>query len=121
MDARLWMSATVAMSVVSPRSYASVTTSSCSWVSLTFATTALRVSAKFDAGAVGVTPGGAVGCASRKARLRAITSARMAITFEIDVSDIVSLPFQCDVRSEEHTSELQSLMRSSYAVLCLKK
>src|SRR3546814_8382020 len=26
-----------------------------------------------------------------------------------------------DVRSEEHTSELQSLMHSSYAVLCLKK
>src|SRR3546814_7710228 len=26
-----------------------------------------------------------------------------------------------DVRSEEHTSELQSLMRSSYAVFCLKK
>src|SRR3546814_1344897 len=26
-----------------------------------------------------------------------------------------------DSRSEEHTSELQSLMRSSYAVLCLKK
>src|SRR3546814_4814998 len=25
------------------------------------------------------------------------------------------------VRSEEHTSELQSLMRSSYAVICLKK
>src|SRR3546814_1973242 len=25
------------------------------------------------------------------------------------------------IRSEEHTSELQSLMRSSYAVLCLKK
>src|SRR3546814_2194210 len=25
------------------------------------------------------------------------------------------------VRSEEHTSELQSLMRNSYAVLCLKK
>src|SRR3546814_8734289 len=25
------------------------------------------------------------------------------------------------VRSEEHTSELQSLLRSSYAVLCLKK
>src|SRR3546814_5803068 len=29
---------------------------------------------------------------------------------------------QCgDERSEEHTSELQSLMRSSYAVFCLKK
>src|SRR3546814_7129128 len=26
-----------------------------------------------------------------------------------------------DLRSEEHTSELQSLMRSSYAVFCLKK
>src|SRR3546814_6870700 len=26
-----------------------------------------------------------------------------------------------DVRSEEHTSELQSLMRNSYAVFCLKK
>src|SRR3546814_5330895 len=25
------------------------------------------------------------------------------------------------IRSEEHTSELQSLMRSSYAVFCLKK
>src|SRR3546814_8251109 len=25
------------------------------------------------------------------------------------------------IRSEEHTSELQSLMRTSYAVLCLKK
>src|SRR3546814_6095021 len=25
------------------------------------------------------------------------------------------------VRSEEHTSELQSLMRNSYALLCLKK
>src|SRR3546814_8723430 len=27
----------------------------------------------------------------------------------------------CDHRSEEHTSELQSLMRISYAVFCLKK
>src|SRR3546814_9680454 len=26
-----------------------------------------------------------------------------------------------DVRSEEHTSELQSLMRNSYAVFCLKQ
>src|SRR3546814_2507181 len=26
-----------------------------------------------------------------------------------------------DVRSEEHTSELQSIMRISYAVFCLKK
>src|SRR3546814_7806093 len=32
------------------------------------------------------------------------------------------LAFECpDQRSEEHTSELQSLMRNSYAVFCLKK
>src|SRR3546814_6865165 len=30
-------------------------------------------------------------------------------------------PGQASVRSEEHTSELQSLMRISYAVFCLKK
>src|SRR3546814_6201643 len=29
--------------------------------------------------------------------------------------------FSCNARSEEHTSELQSLMRISYAVFCLKK
>src|SRR3546814_9576750 len=29
--------------------------------------------------------------------------------------------FSEDLRSEEHTSELQSLMRISYAVFCLKK
>src|SRR3546814_6978187 len=28
---------------------------------------------------------------------------------------------RCESRSEEHTSELQSLMRISYAVFCLKK
>src|SRR3546814_1483045 len=31
------------------------------------------------------------------------------------------LPYQNAIRSEEHTSELQSLMRTSYAVFCLKK
>src|SRR3546814_7126858 len=30
-------------------------------------------------------------------------------------------PSRCTIRSEEHTSELQSLMRISYAVFCLKK
>src|SRR3546814_17540055 len=35
----------------------------------------------------------------------------------------VALETVCDIgnRSEEHTSELQSLMRISYAVFCLKK
>src|SRR3546814_2400534 len=32
-----------------------------------------------------------------------------------------NLPLRGAVRSEEHTSELQSLMRISYAVFCLKK
>src|SRR3546814_11785317 len=31
------------------------------------------------------------------------------------------VPARADPRSEEHTSELQSLMRISYAVFCLKK
>src|SRR3546814_8198975 len=35
---------------------------------------------------------------------------------------VLSAPLAAQVpRSEEHTSELQSLMRSSYAVFCLKK
>src|SRR3546814_7045093 len=34
--------------------------------------------------------------------------------------NVFSPPPNC-VRSEEHTSELQSLMRTSYAVFCLKK
>src|SRR3546814_4497777 len=36
---------------------------------------------------------------------------------------LLSPPLQGEgwVRSEEHTSELQSLMRNSYAVFCLKK
>src|SRR3546814_9748729 len=33
----------------------------------------------------------------------------------------VTLAERCAGRSEEHTSELQSLMRISYAVFCLKK
>src|SRR3546814_3300264 len=34
---------------------------------------------------------------------------------------IISATRACAARSEEHTSELQSLMRISYAVFCLKK
>src|SRR3546814_8975692 len=42
-------------------------------------------------------------------------------------SDRIALAMDCpftldgEIRSEEHTSELQSLMRISYAVFCLKK
>src|SRR3546814_3914288 len=34
---------------------------------------------------------------------------------------LTSYSMSCSLRSEEHTSELQSLMRISYAVFCLKK
>src|SRR3546814_6576822 len=38
------------------------------------------------------------------------------------IVDLDALPLAHDeIRSEEHTSELQSLMRNSYAVFCLEK
>src|SRR3546814_7401915 len=39
----------------------------------------------------------------------------------LDAQDIEALAAFARHRSEEHTSELQSLMRISYAVLCLQK
>src|SRR3546814_2800337 len=39
----------------------------------------------------------------------------------VDETDGSVLHDVADFRSEEHTSELQSLMRISYAVFCLKK
>src|SRR3546814_2167082 len=45
------------------------------------------------------------------ADIAAAVGACRAIALDISSAD----------RSEEHTSELQSLMRNSYAVLCLKK
>src|SRR3546814_5711660 len=41
------------------------------------------------------------------------------VGLEMGADDYLSKPF--NPRSEEHTSELQSLMRISYAVFCLKK
>src|SRR3546814_1225302 len=38
-----------------------------------------------------------------------------------DAAGAALADFDVTVRSEEHTSELQSLMRTSYAVFCLKK
>src|SRR3546814_2524587 len=45
--------------------------------------------------------------------------AHAAIAVTIDLGD--PLDIHPGERSEEHTSELQSLMRISYAVFCLKK
>src|SRR3546814_2185056 len=45
------------------------------------------------------------------------------LIFEDGVGQVIGLFEQhmAEPRSEEHTSELQSLMRNSYAVFCLKK
>src|SRR3546814_2616607 len=41
--------------------------------------------------------------------------------YHVGVDDLYLIPTAEVPRSEEHTSELQSLMRISYAVFCLKK
>src|SRR3546814_3052514 len=56
-------------------------------------------------------------CHSRACGTDEIPHPHHAATGTADMSNIVSLKH----RSEEHTSELQSLMRISYAVFCLKK
>src|SRR3546814_9600427 len=42
-------------------------------------------------------------------------------TAELLGDEAAAQPFADGLRSEEHTSELQSLMRNSYAVFCMKK
>src|SRR3546814_5202428 len=64
-------------------------------------------------------------CLTPKAPARRVTAERMnrlmgGMRGSAEDSDQIGGPFlYC--RSEEHTSELQSLMRISYAVFCLKK
>src|SRR3546814_7550723 len=55
-------------------------------------------------------------CAAAGMTVKAAASATPATTAE----DALRNRRRC-MRSEEHTSELQSLMRISYAVFCLKK
>src|SRR3546814_8249664 len=45
----------------------------------------------------------------------------VAVQYDWTTADVGSDDAGEYVRSEEHTSELQSLMRTSYAVFCLKK
>src|SRR3546814_6182522 len=52
----------------------------------------------------------------------AVTKGQRLLTLEaMKMEHTLTAPFDGIVRSEEHTSELQSLMRISYAVFCLKK
>src|SRR3546814_5648929 len=46
---------------------------------------------------------------------------RVATGDGVDRADLIRANAAHPGRSEEHTSELQSLMRTSYAVFCLKK
>src|SRR3546814_2264574 len=50
-----------------------------------------------------------------------VVASEMVLALQRIVSRSVDPLQQAVVRSEEHTSELQSLMRISYAVFCLKK
>src|SRR3546814_4948367 len=57
---------------------------------------------------------------------RALVGLRFLVALGADHQPVEAVPVtvflkQHDKRSEEHTSELQSLMRISYAVFCLKK
>src|SRR3546814_1805225 len=59
----------------------------------------------------------AVAAASRQSRAAAVD----ILDNEARAVECIKLEVRKFLRSEEHTSELQSLMRISYAVFCLKK
>src|SRR3546814_2227802 len=50
---------------------------------------------------------------STQHKLDRVRAPRVQLTYDVEIGDAI--------RSEEHTSELQSLMRISYADFCLKK
>src|SRR3546814_2115676 len=57
---------------------------------------------------------------SNRARQRASRAMRM-LRIDAPIFPAGDFTLRIEQRSEEHTSELQSLMRISYAVFCLKK
>src|SRR3546814_6416745 len=77
---------------------------------------------------------GGFGREERPARRRALDARDLVDRHRADLTRLITLAIVGErdpapgrqhrfagFRSEEHTSELQSLMRNSYAVLCLKK
>src|SRR3546814_10478116 len=54
-------------------------------------------------------------------RAGVVAQAALLVFFVLAVVALEELHVRVALRSEEHTSELQSLMRISYAVFCLKK
>src|SRR3546814_10126407 len=81
------------------------------------------------AGALDTRPGSALGCLDHQAAyLEAWLSFLGATSIHVirvmptfGEAAVVDRAMETAYRSEEHTSELQSLMRISYAVFCLKK
>src|SRR3546814_10189813 len=61
-----------------------------------------------------------VHCASGN-RVGAMAALRAAWVDGKEIDEAIATGKAWGLRSEEHTSELQSLMRTSYAVFCLKK
>src|SRR3546814_3143548 len=59
--------------------------------------------------------------AAMRARIQTFPTAYRWIGPRTHVEQMIGNAVPVRLRSEEHTSELQSLMRNSYAVFCLKK
>src|SRR3546814_10135480 len=70
-----------------------------------------KTSSAIQRSALSTSPAGYISCGNRR---RSADPAAETIK-------ATNMPSHTTVRSEEHTSELQSLMRISYAVFCLKK
>src|SRR3546814_9283077 len=70
---------------------------------------------RIDRSAIGRLPG-----RGRHRALRGCLRASEAVA-QVAHTGLLQVARYRDMRSEEHTSELQSLMRISYAVFCLKK
>src|SRR3546814_9715468 len=82
---------------------------------------------KLDNAVSAVITGGASGLGEATARALAAQGVKVAL-FDLNeekgeaiARELGGVFCKVNVRSEEHTSELQSLMRISYAVFCLKK
>src|SRR3546814_1897206 len=74
---------------------------------------------RFADGKLALTGGLTVADAAEEPRFNPLVSNDVA--FDLAANRITATGTLAEPRSEEHTSELQSLMRISYAVFCLKK
>src|SRR3546814_2354457 len=73
------------------------------------------------AGLVGILIAAMMAGLNNRVGALALADVRGALGFGLDDASWLTTVYSAGERSEEHTSELQSLMRISYAVFCLKK